>query len=322
MLRYRASAPAFDGALGSAAGAPQNGVMVLKRGLTVCSVIAMLGWLVAAGCSAPATTQPSKNVVVSEASDPRFEKTWDRRQFDHGLWDAVVRRTVDDRGRVRYAEIGSDARYREYLYRLAHTDAGGLADDHERLAFWINAYNALTIKAVLLTLPADRAAWPRYSIKDQAVGGRSLWKGMVFQVGGAKWTLDGIEHQILRKQDGLRDPRIHVAIVCAARGCPRLWNRAYEPAKIDEQLATAVRRYTSDPRQCRIDVAGRTLQLSKIFDWYGGDFVDSSFSPNAPSVPAFLARYAGDDAKRTRALSQGKWDIDYFDYDWKLNLAP
>ncbi|MFQ5424026.1 MAG: DUF547 domain-containing protein [Phycisphaerae bacterium] len=285
------------------------------------NVIAMMGWLAAAGCGPSATTQLSKD-VVSEPSDPSFEKTWDRHRFDHGLWDAVVRRFVDDHGLVDYADIGSDARYREYLYRLAHTDAGGLADDHERLAFWVNAYNALTIKGVLLTLPADRAAWPSYSIKDQKIDGRSLWKGMVFEVGGARWTLDGIEHGILRKQDGLRDPRIHVAIVCAARGCPRLWNRAYEPAQIDEQLADAVHRYLTDRRQCRIDVAGKTIKLSKIFDWYGGDFVDSSFSPHAPSVPAFLARYVGEAAKLSRALSHGEWEIDYFDYDWKLNLAP
>lgn len=271
------------------------------------------------GCN-PSSQARRPATVVAQPHEASFAETWDRRAFDHDLWDAVVRAHVNERGLVRYDRIGDDPRFKEYLYRLANTDAAGLADNHQRLAFWVNGYNALTIKAVLDTLPADQSGWPDYSIRDQKVDGRSIWKGLVFEIGGGQWTLDRIEHDILRRRDGLRDPRIHVAIVCAARGCPHLWNRAYDPKTMDEQLAMALRRYVNDPSQCRIDVANRTLTLTRIFDWYGEDFTSPRFSPNAPGIPDLIARHVSDPATAD-ALRTRKWKLEYLDYDWKLNLA-
>jgi len=138
-------------------------------------------------------------------------------RFDHSLWDAILQKCVNEGGRVNYAEIKASEAFPKYLAKLKATNASDLVDDQDRLAFWINAYNALTIQGVLQTLPADESQWPDYRITDQKVHGKSLWKGMRFDVGGGERTLDGIEHGILRKQDGLRDPRIHVALVCAAR---------------------------------------------------------------------------------------------------------
>ena len=239
--------------------------------------------------------------------------------FDHGSWNEVLGKFVDDRGLVNYAGIAESAAFREYLKRLADFNAAALKDDGVRLAFWINAYNALTIRAVLRTLGGDRAKWSEYSILDQKIDGQSLWKGMSFDVGGGRWTLDAIEHEILRKRDGLRDPRIHVALVCAAGSCPPLWNRAYLGREVKEQLAAAMRRFVSDPRQCAIDGKKRTIRISRVFDWYAADFTDPRFSPRAESIPAFLARSV-DDAALARSLRTGDWRVEYFEYNWKLNL--
>jgi len=239
--------------------------------------------------------------------------------FDHGLWDGVVRKHVDEHGGVDYAAISRSVGFREYLWRLSKTDAAGLRDDRQRLAFWINAYNALTIQAVLQTLPQDAALWPEYSVQDVKIEGLSLWKGIVFDVGGGRRTLDAIEHDILRKQDGLRDPRIHVALVCGANGCPPLWNRAYTGENIKKQLSETIRRFVNDKRQCTIDLVHGVIRISKVIEWYGGDFTALSFSPHAPSIPAFLALYVNDPVL-AKALKLREWRFEYMDYDWKLNL--
>ena len=259
------------------------------------------------------------HVELASEVKPGYEKEWDRKWFDHGLWDDVVSTFVNNQGLVNYDGIATSGAFHEYLYRLAKTDAAGLADDRQRLAFWINAYNALTLWAVLDTLPQDRTKWPEYSIKDQRIGGDNLWEGLRFTLGGGTWSLDEIEHEILRKQDGLRDPRIHVALVCGARGCPPLWNRAYTGEAIKVELDAAVRRFVSNPSQCSIDARTGVIRISKVFDWYGGDFRDSRFSPRADSIPAFLSAYVKD-AALAKALRSQEWEMEYFDYDWKLNL--
>lgn len=240
-------------------------------------------------------------------------------RLDHGLWDAVLRQHVTDRGLVDYAGIKASSAFDEYVKQLQATTASALVDDDDRLAFWINAYNALTVKAVLQTLPPERGLWAAYKITEQKIEGESLWKGIRFEVGGGRWTLDEIEHEILRKQDGLRDPRIHVALVCAARGCPPLWNRAYSGATVRQQLSAGMMRFVSNPSQCTVDVARRTVKISKVFQWYGGDFVSEKFTPHAESVPRFLAGYF-EDASTAAGLRSGSWTVTYFDYDWSLNL--
>lgn len=284
--------------------------------------LAVLCFAAGPGCVAPnAQSEPDPERVVSQPREQSFAATWNRGAFDHGLWDAVLQQHVTEQGLVDYGAIRGDDRFSEYLYRLANTDAAGLSDDSQRLAFWINAYNALTIKAVLETLPDDRSKWSEYSIKDQTVGDKNIWTGLRFRVGGGTWTLDQIEHDILGGKGVHRDPRTHLVIVCAARGCPRLWNRAYDPKNIDDQLSGAVQRFVHDPNQFQIDESNRTLKLNKVFKWYGNDFSSPESAPNAPTVPAFLGKYIPD-PPLTRSMTQDVWKLEYSDYDWKLNIAP
>ncbi|MFQ5502164.1 MAG: DUF547 domain-containing protein, partial [Phycisphaerae bacterium] len=289
-----------------------------------CIAIALI-LAIGGGCPEQRTVPPGRSspgpvvTTLSPGDTSGFAQSWNRKVFDHGLWDGVVRKHVDEQGRVDYAAIARSVEFREYLWRLSKTDAAGLRDDRQRLAFWINAYNALTIQSVLQTLPQDAALWPEYSVQDVKIEGLSLWKGIEFDVGGGRRTLDAIEHEILRKQDGLRDPRIHVALVCAARGCPSLWNRAYTGERIKKQLAEAMRRFVNDKRQCTIDLVHGVIRTSKVIKWYGGDFTAPSFSPHASSVPAFMALRV-DDSALAEALKSRHWRFEYLDYDWKLNL--
>lgn len=289
--------------------------------LRLLSVVSLFLLLTISACKERNTTSPERTVEASQ--DARPTKSNDTNlaadAFDHERWDSVLRSFVSDSGLVDYAGILKSQAFQQYIDKLSKTEAAGLRNDNERLAFWINAYNALTIRAVLDTLPQDRAGWSEYSIKDQKVNGKTIWKGMKFNVGGGRWTLDEIEHEILRKQDGLRDPRIHVALVCAARGCPPLWNRAFTGSDIDEQLASAMRRFVNDKNQCQIDQNAATIRISQIFNWYRDDFLSPKFTPRARSIPEFLAMSVDDRALK-QALKSQNWQLKYLEYDWKLNL--
>ncbi len=276
-------------------------------------VLVMIVFITASGAWRAASAHGGKPTPRAKASSA------DHGRFDQSAWDSILREHVDARGLVDYVGIKNAPLFRKYIASLATASADKLVDDDDRLAFWINAYNALTIQAVLQTLPADRSTWSQYHITEQKVGGLSIWKGIRSDVGGGRWTLDDIEHKILRKQVGLRDPRIHVALVCAARGCPPLWNRAYTGRDIKNQLAASMTRFVSNPKQCIVDAGKRRIAISKVFKWYGGDFVDRKFMPHASSIAKFLAPYVTD-ASQTRALGSGSWSLTYFDYDWKLNI--
>jgi len=238
--------------------------------------------------------------------------------FSHRLWDEVLRAHVTDRGRVDYAGLRRDPRFQRYVDSLAAAEPRRMPGDPDRLAFWINAYNALTIHGILSHLPEDRRAWYDFKPTSIKVGGKSLWRGPRFKVAGRSRTLDEIEHEMIRGNPALKDPRIHVALVCAARGCPPLANRAYEGSTVAARLEARMRAELNDPERTRLDRDGRVIRLSRVFDWYGKDFVDPRFTPHSDSLGAFIARYLKD-REAARAIAAGEWRIEFSEYDWRLN---
>ena len=178
----------------------------------------------------------------------------------------------------------------------------------EKVAFWINAYNAFTIKAILDNYPI-KSGWkaslryPKNSIR-QIPG---VWDGLKFKVMGRELILNDIEHKILRKEFG--EARAHMALVCASLGCPPLRAEAYTGRALDAQLDDQTRRFLADPAKFRIDRAAGKVYLSPIFKWFSGDF--------KPDAPAFISRYL-DEAGRVY-LKEGKFKLSYLDYDWSLN---
>jgi hypothetical protein len=240
----------------------------------------------------------------------------------HAAWDALLKRHVvvaptGAASRTDYAGFRVDqAALQAYLDELSSvTQPEYLGWKREqRLAFLINAYNAFTVKLVLTRYPELA------SIKDLGTLLSSPWKKEFFTLLGAARSLDAVEHGLIRSPGAFDEPRIHFAVNCASVGCPMLRAEAYTGERLNLQLEDAARRFLSDRSRNRFDSASGALQVSKIFDWYGGDFEKSG----ARSVAGFLSRYAEllADADAARALVRdGRAPVRFLDYDWKLNDA-
>ena len=225
--------------------------------------------------------------------------------FDHSQFDQILQAYVDDEGLVDYNAIAKDTRFQNYMERIKTAETDEMTVDG-RLAFWINAYNAVTIDKVI--------KWkPKKSVRETAI--RGLWTSTKFftsrehVVAGKQLSQDDIEHEILRKQ--LKDPRIHFAIVCASSSCPKLARFAFSEEQVQRQLEEETRKYINSDRGTRIDYAENTLYLSKLFDWFAGDFKNAS-----GSVLAFIKPYLEPDAL---TFLERKPKIEYLRYNWALN---
>jgi hypothetical protein len=183
--------------------------------------------------------------------------------FDHSLFDALLRRHVAH-GRVDYDAFARAPAFSRYLDQLAAAEVQRL-DEKDRLAFWINAYNAFTIELI------DRHH-ERESIRniDKTLGilkGKGPWQEKIVRAGGALYTLDEVEHGIIRK--AFHEPRIHFALVCAAVSCPPLRSEAYTGERLEGQLQDQARTFLlSEPAKNRVDAAAGVVYLSPIFGWY------------------------------------------------------
>jgi hypothetical protein len=220
-------------------------------------------------------------------------------RLDYSAWDALLRAHVSD-GWVDYPAFAPGMG--PFLAQVRRARLGPETTDEARLAFWINAYNALAIAGILEGgSPATLLGRYRFFL-------RTRWP-----VAGEEITLWDLEQERVRP---LGEPRIHFALVCASASCPRLASEAFLPARLDDQLEAAARRFVNDPRRNRFDAAGRVAHLSAIFDWY-----DEDFEAAAGSVPAWVARYV-DDPEAASGLASGDWKVRFQDYDWSLNGTP
>jgi hypothetical protein len=228
-------------------------------------------------------------------------------KIDHGhsTWTAILQQRVKG-GQVAYADLKRDeTSLRSYLDELS----GACAADYERwsraerLAFWINAYNAFTVQLILDYYPIAsirKIGWlPGAAFRTEFIPMPGLKGGTI--------SLNDIEHDTLRAD--FHEPRIHFALVCASRSCPPLRNEAYRASDLDRQLDDQARTFLHDTRKNRFDARTNTLYLSRIFDWFGTDFEAA-----AGSVPAYVARYMDDER-----VSKPDVRVEFLDYDWSLN---
>ena len=182
-------------------------------------------------------------------------------RIEHDVWDKLLRTYVDPNGMVNYQawkrSAANTQALEQYLQQLSYSNGQGSRE--EQLAFWINAYNALTIKGIL-------REYPTTSIRNHTarVIGYNIWKNLKLIVGGRPVSLDEMEHQILRKSG---EARIHFAIVCASIGCPRLLNEAYLPDTLDEQLTANARAFFADSSKFRYDASRNVFHLSPVLQW-------------------------------------------------------
>ncbi|MEG3977395.1 DUF547 domain-containing protein [Microcoleus sp. herbarium8] len=228
--------------------------------------------------------------------------------IDFSTWDDLLQRYVDAEGRVNYRRWKAEVAdvLSAWLATLADVDLAAVTDADARLALWLNAYNAIAISQVL-------EVYPIASIRPKILGIPNWLAFLDFFtrsnsiIGGKKYSLNQIEHAILRPE--FAEPRIHFALVCAALGCPLLRRGAYFPESVRAQLEADTSSFIRNPDKVRYDSAKKTLYLSKIFEWYGEDFVQA-----AGSVAKYVGGYLGPEV-----AVDDEWAIVFLPYDWSLN---
>ncbi len=224
----------------------------------------------------------------------------DSQPVTHALWDTLLQEHVNDAGWVDYEGLLKDSvKMNKYLDLLSnHHPNDKNWTENERKAYWINAYNAFTVKLIM-------DYYPVASIKDIKNGipfVNTVWDIKFIEIEGQKYDLNNIEHGIIRPR--FKDPRVHFAVNCASVSCPKLQNRAYTADKIDEQLDEAAREFLAD--ESRNKLSKDKVELSKLFTWYKGDFTENT------SVIGFINQYAPIKINENA-------NITYLDYDWNLN---
>lgn len=227
--------------------------------------------------------------------------------FDHSAFDTLLKANVAD-GIVDYDAFAAAPQFKAYLERLAGFDPAKLPEA-ERLAFWINVYNAYTIELVNQHGERDSI---RNINKTVGLKLKGPWRERLVVAGGRRYHLDNVEHDIIRKE--FKEPRIHFALVCAALGCPPLRTEAYTGAKLGEQLASQAHAFLiGSPEKNRVDARSGVVHLSPILAWYREDFGDGD-----AELGRYLAGFHPPGPARELLLS-GRFKLESTPYDWTLN---
>lgn len=218
-------------------------------------------------------------------------------QIDHGPYSELLKKHVSPQGNVNYQGFLKDQKVLDsYLTKLSEQKPSKNWSRNEKMSFWINAYNAFTIKAILNHYPIK-------SITHIKVpGAENIWKSKFFSIGGKPMSLDEIENGILRVE--FDDPRIHFAINCASISCPILLNEAYTAERLNVQLTEQTKKFLKDSTKNQL--SENQVKLSSIFDWFKSDFTKNV------SLIDFINKYA--DVKVSKQAS-----ISFMEYDWNLN---
>lgn len=225
----------------------------------------------------------------------------DSKPVTHEIWDSLLQDYVNEQGWVDYSGFVQDSnRLNQYLDILNESHPNNKHwSREERLAYWINAYNAYTVKLII-----DH--YPTKSIRDIKNGipfVNSVWDIKFIEIEGQKYDLNNIEHGIIRSR--FDEPRIHFAVNCASISCPNLANYAYTPEKLDAQLTQAAKAFITDESKNKL--SKDKVQLSKIFSWYRGDF-----KKDGKNIIDYINQYAPIEIEK-------RAKIEYLDYNWGVN---
>lgn len=232
--------------------------------------------------------------------------------LEHSAWNQVLKNyVISDKGVsfFQYSKLKENKNdlqsFNSYLHELSLVTENEFQkfNTQDQLAFLINAYNAFTVKLIIDHYPVK-------SIKDLGSLFQSPWKKKFFKLFQKEMYLDEIEHEMIRKK--YNEPRIHFAVNCASKSCPPLRNEAFIGNKLEDQLENQTLAFINDSRRNKFDSVKRILTLSKIFDWYGEDFVKKS-----GSVKTFVKSKISLTEQQKITMDQS--EIKYFDYDWLLN---
>ena len=232
--------------------------------------------------------EAAKRKKMMEEESQKNDKS---KMFNHDIFNALLSRFVTNSGVVNYKSFkNSEKELGEYLKILETTEIDPVWSKEKELAFWINLYNAATIKLIL----------ENYPIKSIAeLDGGKVWDRKFIKQGASTISLNHIEHNIIRPR--FNEPRIHFAVNCAAKSCPPLLNRAYTETNVSAYLARQTSMFINNGEFNKLST--KEAQVSKIFEWYAEDF-------------GHLASYIN-------RFSQNEVDINckisFLEYDWSLN---
>lgn len=211
-------------------------------------------------------------------------------QFDHSTWNAVLNKYVSTKGDVNYKAIKSNStKLNAYLEQLTNAKPSKTWSKEETLAFYINAYNAFTVKLIIDNYPTK-------SIKDI----KKPWDEKFISIDGKKLSLNNIEHDILRKLD---EPRIHFAINCASISCPKLLNQAFTPNNLEAQLEQVTKAFINSSENT---ITEKKIEISKLFSWFKSDFTTHG------TIVDYFNKYSD-------ITIHKKAKIKFKDYNWNLN---
>ncbi len=222
-------------------------------------------------------------------------------------WNQLLQEYVNDQGLVDYARWQQEAEgaLGDWLKSLRKVELESLPSD-DKLALLINLYNALAIRQVLAAYPIDSICPTVLGIPNWLAFWR-FFSRTVFEINGTPFSLNAIEHGLLRKQ--FKEPRIHFALVCASIGCPLLRNEAYLPDIVEAQLETDANNFIHNTDKVLFDADSGMLYCSKIFKWYAKDFLQI-----ADSIPAYIGQYLTEYPEVSQSLA-----VQYLPYGWDLN---
>ncbi|KEO74098.1 DUF547 domain-containing protein [Anditalea andensis] len=220
----------------------------------------------------------------------------------HQLWNELLSLYVTEQGKVNYKGLIKDKpKLERYLYTLSSSPPDkNTWSEQEQLAYWINAYNAFTVKLIIDHYPVKSIQDLHPTFKIPLIN--TVWHRKFFQIGGEDASLDEIEHKILRKE--FDEPRIHFAINCASVSCPPLRNEAYEAAILERQLDEQARIFINHTRYNKLGTD--RIEISPIFSWFKADFTTQS------SLIDYLNKYA-----KNRIHPNAK--VTHMKYNWDLN---
>ena len=241
--------------------------------------------------------------------------------FDHSVWDQFLKKFVDAEGNVDYAAVKQDPsilkKYLKQLAAIEEEDVKATWPREELMALGINAFNVAVINAVI-------QHYPLKSIQDIS----GVWEDNAYvSLGEEGWSLNRLRFNFL--MDTFRDEKMHAALACGAKSCPRLRQEAYTGGKVEGQLFLAARDFVTNARWNQVEPGSKELKLSRLFKWYAKDFRldfgtaenDRGLSDDEMAILSFVAHYSDDPAK-IEDLEKGNYKIKYLPFDWSLNDVP
>jgi hypothetical protein len=246
--------------------------------------------------------------------------------FSHEAFDRMLKRFVDERGFVDYGALKNDPQALERYYSLIaryspDSHPGLFLTEAHKLAYWINAYNASSIKIVLTYYPISsvldvRIPFPFFFLPDKA--GFFLFQRI--SLGGETTSLYYLEKGVIRKR--FAEPRVHFALNCSSRGCPKLPLTAFSGERLDGELDREARKFLSEERNLRVDHEEKAIYISDIFDWYRGEFLDwykERFPEEEATLVDYISLYLPPERSDELKRLAGTYEVRFVPYDWLLN---